>query len=107
MSVLAGGAATQEPTAPSKVFLADLSGATTLAAILASGVAVGALVFFTSWAAPFLAPILLGLILTAIATPLFTSFVQRGRSAGTAMARKALRCCLLRMVGFRVSWCAR
>jgi AI-2 transport protein TqsA len=65
--------------------LADLGGATTLAAVLLSAVAVGALVFLTSWAAPLLGPLCLGIILAALATPLFEAFVRRGRSTTTAM----------------------
>jgi predicted PurR-regulated permease PerM len=65
--------------------LADLGGATTLAAVLLTTLAVGGLVFLTSWAAPLLAPLCLGLVLTALATPLFESFVGRGRSATMAM----------------------
>jgi AI-2 transport protein TqsA len=65
--------------------LADLGGATTLAAVLLTAVAVGALVFLTSWAAPLLGPLFLGVTLTALATPLFEAFVRRGRSTTMAM----------------------
>ena len=65
--------------------LPDMGGATTLAAVLLTSLAVGGLVFLTSWAAPLLAPLALGLILTALATPLFEAFVRRGRSTTIAM----------------------
>jgi AI-2 transport protein TqsA len=64
---------------------AGLGGATTLAAILLTALAIGGLVFLTNWAAALLAPLMLGLILTALATPLFETFVERGRSATLAM----------------------
>ena len=63
----------------------EMSGATSLAVIVATSVAIGIGVFLTKWAAPFLAPIFLGLILTALATPLFERFVRRGRSPTVAM----------------------
>ena len=62
-----------------------LSGATSLALIVATSVAVGILVFLTSWAAPLISPIALGLILTAIATPLFDRIEARGRNGKVAM----------------------
>jgi AI-2 transport protein TqsA len=65
--------------------LPGLSGASSLAAIVATSVAVGIIIFLTHWAAPLLAPIFLGLILTALATPLFSNFVGRGRSPTAAM----------------------
>ena len=65
--------------------MAGLSGATSLALIIATSVAIGILVFLTHWAAPLLAPMLLGLILTALATPLFARFLASGRSATMAM----------------------
>jgi AI-2 transport protein TqsA len=63
----------------------EMSGATSLAVIVATSVALGILVFLTHWAAPLLAPMLLGLMLTALATPLFARFLSRGRSATAAM----------------------
>ena len=63
----------------------EMSGATSLAVIVATSVALGILVFLTHWAAPLLAPMLLGLMLTALATPLFARFVGSGRSATVAM----------------------
>jgi AI-2 transport protein TqsA len=63
----------------------ELSGATSLAVIIATSVAIGILVFLTHWAAPLLAPMLLGLMLTALASPLFARFVGRGRSPTVAM----------------------
>ena len=65
--------------------LAGMSGATSLALIVASAVALGLMAFLTHWAAPLLAPIFLGLMLTALATPLFERFVRGGRSATVAM----------------------
>ena len=74
---------------------ADLSGTNSVAAILVASVAVGIILFLTKWAAPVLAPISLGLILAALASPVFSGFVERGRSATVAMALTILLVVLL------------
>jgi AI-2 transport protein TqsA len=86
MDQVSGGSTPSASSAPaSRSRLSDLGGATTLAAIMLTGLAIGGLVFLTSWAAPLLAPLSLGLVLTALAAPLFETFVRRGRSATAAM----------------------
>jgi AI-2 transport protein TqsA len=77
--------ATSGPRTSSGLRMADLGGGTTLAALLLTAVAIGILVFLTSWAAPLLGPLFLGGILTALATPLFETFVRRGRNTTMAM----------------------
>ena len=64
---------------------AGLSGATSLGLILLSGVAIGLLVFLTSWASSLLAPLLLGLMVAALASPLFGWAIKRGMSPTKAM----------------------
>jgi AI-2 transport protein TqsA len=86
MDASSGDTAVAPPTSGSMdLSLPGLSGATSLALIVATAVAVGIIIFLTSWAAPLLAPIFLGLILTALATPLFVRFLRSGRSATMAM----------------------
>jgi AI-2 transport protein TqsA len=65
--------------------LGALSGASSLAAIIATTVAIGLLLFITHWAAPLLAPLGLGAMIAALASPLFGRFVGKGRSPTVAM----------------------
>ncbi len=61
-------------------------GATNLFAMLVTAVLVGAALFLVAWLAPVVGPLGLGLFLAALAAPLFTWLLERGRSAGIALA---------------------